>query len=503
MNIFDTFLNKITMYKLVLYGLCLLALVALVAGFAGGLIFTGVEMIVSLAVIFSASYVANIFFAYIYKAPTNVESVYITALILFFILEPSVTLSGILILIATSVIAMLSKFTFAIGKKHIFNPVAISTFIVSLLGGGAVIWWVATPALSIATIVIGLLIVRKIRRFSMVFAFILTAIVTLCFTYVLPSGIALTSFIREIFMSWPLVFFATIMLTEPLTTPPTKSTRIVYGIVVGLFFASGLHVGSLYATPEFALVLGNIYAFAVSSKQKLFLKFKSKQQLSATIYDFVFEPSQQLRFTPGQYLEWTLPHLPSDSRGNRRYFTVASSPTEKEIHLGVRIAPHSSSSFKKSLIEMSGTHAMVASHLSGDFTMPKDRNVKLAFVAGGIGITPFRSMIKYLIDTNERRDIVLYYLANSANDFAYHELFSEAQEKLGIETIYIASVGDEAWQGRVGRLTPEVVYETLPDFTERHFYLSGPNGMVESYKKMLNDMNVPRKQITTDYFPGF
>lgn len=491
------------MYRLVLYGLCFLALISIILGFAEGVIFTGVEMIVSLSIIFTASYLSNIFFAYIYKAPTNVESVYITALILFFLLEPSVSLPGVLILAATSVIAMLSKFTFAIGKKHIFNPVAISTFIVSLLGGGAVIWWVATPVLSIATIIIGLLIVRKIRRFSMVFAFLLTAIITLTLTYVLPNSVAFGPFIKDIFMSWPIVFFATIMLTEPLTTPPTKSTRIVYGVVVGLFFASGLHVGSLYATPEFALVLGNIYAFAVSSKQKLFLKFKSKQQLSATIYDFVFEPSQQLRFAPGQYLEWTLPHIVPDSRGNRRYFTIASSPTEKDIHLGVRIDPRASSSFKKSLIEMSGTHAMVASHLSGDFTMPKDRTQKLAFVAGGIGITPFRSMVKYLIDTNERRDIVLYYLANSANDFAYHELFQEAHEKVGIQTIYIASSTDTTWQGRVGRLTPEVIYETLPDFTERHFYLSGPNGMVESYKKMLNDMNVPRKQITTDYFPGF
>ncbi len=503
MKYIDKLLNTLTMYRVVLYGLMLIAVVAIELGFAGSLAFSGLSLIASLAIILLASWSSNKLFARLFHAPANVESVYITAFILFFLLEPLITVNGVIILISASLIATLSKYIFAIGKKHIFNPIVITAVILALAGNGSVIWWVATPVLSGLTLVVGLLIVRKIRRFPMFLAFILTSIFALTITYVIPYDVNPLTFLNELFLSWPIVFFATIMFTEPLTTPPTKSTQIVYAIVVGMFFASRFHIGPLSSTPQLALLIGNIYSYLVSSKQKLILRLKTETRISENNYDFAFEANQKLKFIPGQYLEWTLAHKEPDGRGNRRYFTVASSPTEDLIHLGVRIDPKDSSSFKKALLSMEVGDEMVASHLSGEFTMPKNPAKKLVFIAGGIGITPFRSMIKYLIDVGEKRDVTLFYCANSDADFSYHELFEEARTKIGLQIIFIPSAPSETWQGLSGRITPEIIVEIVPDFYERYFMLSGPNAMVENYKKLLHTMGVKKSNIKTDYFPGF
>lgn len=138
------------------------------------------------------------------------------------------------------------------------------------------------------------------------------------------------------------------------------------------------------------------------------------------IVDFVFKPSQQLAFTPGQYMEFTLEHQSPDSRGNRRYFTLASSPTETTVHLGVRFYKNSSS-FKRAMYWMDGKTRLIAGQIAGDFTLPADATEKLVFIAGGIGITPFRSMLKYLLDTQQRRDIVLIYVNKAAQEIVYAE----------------------------------------------------------------------------------
>jgi len=77
---------------------------------------------------------------------------------------------------------------------------------------------------------------------------------------------------------------------------------------------------------------------------------------------------------------------------------------------------------------------IVASQLSGEFILPADESKKLVFLAGGIGITPFRSQIKYLIDTKQKRDIILFYSNRTPADIAYKEIFDQAQINFGLKT---------------------------------------------------------------------
>jgi ferredoxin-NADP reductase len=280
-----------------------------------------------------------------------------------------------------------------------------------------------------------------------------------------------------------------------MTLPPTKILRICYGALVGFLFAPQIHIGSLYFTPELVLVAGSVFSYLVSSDKKLILNLEKKAELAPGIYDFEFSSDQALAFKPGQYMELTLEHPEQDSRGIRRYLTIASSPTERQIRLGIKFY-NNPSSFKKFLMLTSPGKKIVASQLAGDFTLPRDKNKKLVFIAGGIGITPFRSMIKYLLDTNEKRSIVLFYLNKTRDDFAYKDIFDKAVLQLGIKVVY--SIVDIPSASYYQAITKEV-----PDWQERFFYISGPPSMVSAFETNLKKIGVKKSQIKTDYFPGF
>lgn len=491
LNFIDNFLNKITMYRLMLYGLLAMAGYAIGLGFFETIFYNEIHFAASLGILMATCLAANYIFSKLLKAPTNIESAYITALILFFILPPLLSYGDIKVLVFAGVVAMASKYVLAIKKKHIFNPAALGALVLSLVGLGGASWWVSSPYMLPAVLILGLLMVRKIRRFQMFFAFIVVSFLSVAI-FSLKLQFGFIEIAQQLLTSWPWIFFATIMFTEPLTTPPSKKMQFIYAALVGFLFGFPFQIGSVYATPELALIIGNIFSYLVSSKQKLTLVLKEKNLIAKNTYEFIFNSDQKLQFKPGQFLEWTLPHPHSDGRGNRRFFTVASSPTEETIKLGVKMAETDGSTFKQKLASL-GNEKVIAGQLGGDFILPNNTEKKLAFIAGGIGITPFRSMIKYLLDKNEERDIVLFYSNKSEEEVAYKDLLGQAQDAFGLKTLHI-----------VGKFIDEqMIRQELPDFKDRVFYLSGPHAMVENYKNLLLRLGVSRSNIKTDYFPGF
>lgn len=506
MKLIDDFLNGFTMYKVVQYGLLILAGISMLFGATGILFYKPLNLLGSLAILTVTCYISNFIFAKIFKAPANEESYFITALILFFIFDPLSTLDQVSTLVLAGILAMASKYILAINKKHIFNPAAISIVILGMLGNGHAFWWVASDVLLPVVAIIGFLFVRKIRRFRMVLSFLVTAVASVTFVGVFINHVPPQEAFLQTFTSWPLIFFATVMLTEPLTTPPRNNLRIIYAVLVGILFAVQFEFGPIFSTPELALVIGNIFSYAVSPKQRLQLLLKNKRQLASGMHEFVFSSYQKLNFIPGQYLEWTLPHRKPDIRGNRRYFTIASSPTEEEIKLGVRIQEKGSSSFKRALLEMKTGDMMAASQLAGDFVLNGESTKKLVFIAGGIGVTPFRSMIQHMLDKKEKRDIIFLYTVTHPNELAYRDVFEKAGRDLGIKYYYVVTKPENApkdWTGKTGRMDEAMVKDVAPDYKERIFYLSGPNAMVETYKQLLKKLSVPSRNIKTDFFPGF
>ncbi len=137
------------------------------------------------------------------------------------------------------------------------------------------------------------------------------------------------------------------------------------------------------------------------------------------------------------------------------------------------------------------------------FVFNAPTNVESACVAGGIGITPFRSMIKYLVDRDEKRDIALFYSNRTADETAYKELFDEAGARLGIKTIYAVTDGEISPWAYKGFITKEMIMGATPDYKERTFYISGPKVMVDAFRVTLKGMGVKSSKIKTDFFTGF
>ncbi|MEZ4670979.1 MAG: hypothetical protein R3E39_24005 [Anaerolineae bacterium] len=499
----DRLLNGVTMYRLVVYYLIFLLAVAIVLGALGILPYQPITLLFSVGFLVGVSAVANKVFAWAYQVPANTESVYISALILALILDPVGPSHNLWFVGWAAVLAMASKYMVALDKKHLFNPVALGVAIAALALDQAASWWVGSVPMLPFVLVGGLLIVLKIRRLELVAAFILSTLATVIGFSLLNHTNVMTA-VQESFTASPLLFFAFVFVTEPLTTPPTRGLQIIYGALVGFLFAPQFHIGAFYLTPELAMLGGNLFSYLVSPKAKLVLQLKEKIRISPDVYDFTFALSRPLAFQPGQYMEWTLGHKDADSRGNRRYFTLASTPDDRDLRMGVKFYPQSSS-YKTALLNMDVNDTIVAGQLAGDFVLDSDTKRKVIMIAGGIGVTPFRSMIKHMLDNRRRRPATLLYANRRVEDILYRDVFDAAQKEIGLKVVY--TLTDETgvpkgWRGQVGHIDRHMILETVPDYKYCTFYISGTNTMVHEVKDVLLSLGVKRSHIKTDYFPG-
>lgn len=491
------------MYRLVLYYLVILVGMSALFCFFEILPYSPTNLAFSTILTLFVCWFVQYLFAKTFGAIANIESVYITAFILALIISPvsPTDFAGIGFIVFASAWAMASKYIFTIGKKHLFNPAAFGIAFAALALDQSATWWVGGNLPLLPFVLIGgLLIVRKIHRFDLVITFSIAALLTIILT---GNGRDPITTIAQTLQYTPLFFLALVMLTEPLTMPPNRYLRMLYGAIVGFLFAPNIHFGSLYLSPELALLVGNIYVAIVSPKGRFMLTLLEKKEIASGTYEFIFTSDRPLTFNPGQYVEWTLGHTPNDDRGNRRYFTIASSPTEQTVRLGVRVY-EPASTFKLALTSMDVGDTVSISSLAGDFVLPKDKNKKLVFIAGGIGITPFRSQVQYLIDTKDTRTITLLYSNKTASEIAYKDTFDRAAQSIGMKTIYALSAEQNPVPGTyAGRVDSTLIAREIPDYKERMFYLSGPHGMVTAFEKTLHEMGVSRFNIKTDYFPGF
>lgn len=472
MRMIDNFLDNITMYRLVLYYLTILIVLGVILSFFKILPYEPLAILFSFLVLVTIGWLSNKFLAKLFKATSNLESMYITCFILVLITGPnSFKETPFLILVAT--IAMASKYLLAINKKHLFNPSALAVVLTGFFMGQGASWWVGNPYLLPVLAVGGFLILRKTKRFKLFLCFWAVVLAVLVVNHTLSLD-TLALFI----------FFGSIMLVEPQTTPLQVKWQILYATTIGLM--------TIHFTPELSLLAGNIFAFLVNPK-KYFLKLKQKINLGNDIFEFSFN-KPIINYQAGQFMEWTLGHSKPDTRGERRFFTIASSSTEPDLKIGVKFSKEGSS-FKKALLAMEKGDTIIAGSLSGSFTLPIDQNKKLVFIAGGIGITPFRSMIKYLIDTGQNRDIILFYSCKTKSEFVYQDIFDQAKS-LGLKPFYIETE-------TMGYVDDTMIRKEVPDFKDRLFYLSGPHSMVNTFEDTLNKMGLPRRQIKVDYFPGY
>jgi len=223
------------------------------------------------------------------------------------------------------------------------------------------------------------------------------------------------------------------------------------------------------------------------------------QAEAENIRTFYFRPSKPARFTAGQFAEWTLPHKHPDDRGVRRWFTISSSPTSQFVSFTTKRASERSSSFKKALFSLQPGAELEMSDSMGDFVLPKLIQTPLIFVAGGIGVTPFHSILSWLAATGEKRPIRLLYGVNNEDEI----IFLDSFDKASIKPTIIVSQPSAAWGGERGRLSAELILGLEEPSEDTLIYVSGPEPMVEALEKDLKKAGIKKSQLVLDFFPNY
>jgi ferredoxin-NADP reductase len=227
--------------------------------------------------------------------------------------------------------------------------------------------------------------------------------------------------------------------------------------------------------------------------------FDHSELEAENIVSFYFKPEHRLDYTAGQFIELTLPHHTPDDRGDKRWFTLSSSPTDDLLSITTKLAAKHGSTFKKALSKLVPGSEVHMSDAMGDFVLPKLIQTPLVFVAGGIGITPFHSMLRWLAATDERRPIRLLYAVQSEDEIIFQETFDKAKQHA---TIVVSNPSD-AWGGEHGTLSAELILGLEEPAEDTLVYLSGPEPMVEALSNQLHRKGLPKSQLVTDFFPGY
>lgn len=192
-----------------------------------------------------------------------------------------------------------------------------------------------------------------------------------------------------------------------------------------------------------------------------------------------------------------------DREGNTRTFSIASSPNEeRSIVIATRMR---STAFKESLTRVPlGTAVSVAGPM-GSFTLHKDRAKPAVFLAGGIGITPMRSMIAWATEERLPQDIVLLYSNSTPGSTAFLddlERWAKENERLTVVPTITAST-DPDWRYERGLVDAAMITRHVKDVTRPIYYVAGPPGMVSAMQALLETLGVSEDSVKTEEFAGY
>jgi len=211
---------------------------------------------------------------------------------------------------------------------------------------------------------------------------------------------------------------------------------------------------------------------------------------------------EDVEFEPGQYFWVELLDPPyDDEKGPRRHITVVTSPTEKGVlGLATRVRD---TAFKRSLVEMPEGAAVEVEQPKGSFTLPEDTSKRYAFIAGGIGITPFRSMLRYIADKGRDYDITLVYSNRDVESTAFLDELKELESVVPRCRVIFTMTDDPSWDGDSRMLDADVLRDLLGDLESFHFMIAGPPPMAKSVEGSLLEAGLSEDQVQSDSFSGY
>ena len=222
---------------------------------------------------------------------------------------------------------------------------------------------------------------------------------------------------------------------------------------------------------------------------------------------FYFQKPAGFQYTAGQYVDLTLSNpLETDADGDRRSFSLSSAAQEPELFIATRMRD---TAFKRVLKSMPVGSVVQISEPMGSFTIHNNAEKPAVFLAGGIGITPFYSMVKDAAYRKLPHHITLFYSNKRPEDSAFlQELIDLQKENSNYKLVATMTEMDkskQSWTGETGFITKEILDKHLKakETNKAIYYIAGPPAMVAAMRNMLNESGVDTDNIRTEEFSGY
>ena len=232
---------------------------------------------------------------------------------------------------------------------------------------------------------------------------------------------------------------------------------------------------------------------------------KKHEEMAERTMAFHFSKLADFQFRAGQAMDVTLLNPPeTDGEGNTRTFTIASAPFDADLMITTRMRD---TAFKRVLGKAAPGFEVKIEGPFGSLVLPRKAEKPAVFLAGGIGITPFVSIIRQATHDQAPHQIFLFYSNRRPEDACFLDLLSEAARQNPnfhlIATMTEMSKSRREWKGETGYINKDCLAKHLPTLQGPIYYLAGPPGMVKAMRGMLTNAEVDEDDIRTEEFAGY
>ncbi len=235
------------------------------------------------------------------------------------------------------------------------------------------------------------------------------------------------------------------------------------------------------------------------------VKFTYSEEIADGTMAFHFEKPEGFNFIAGQYLNWKLINpSETDEEGTRRFFSITQPPFEKDLMFATRMRD---TAFKRIVKTFSTGQEIEIYGPSGKLVLHEDPNIPAVFLTGGIGVTPFRSIILQATHDKLSHKIYMFFSNRALKDAPFLKEIEKVQSenpnfKL-INTLTDKENLPEDWMGEAGFITKDMISKYITDLNLPIYYIAGPPQTVEAMEKMLEDAGIPEEKIKSENFTGY
>jgi ferredoxin-NADP reductase len=234
-------------------------------------------------------------------------------------------------------------------------------------------------------------------------------------------------------------------------------------------------------------------------------EFLNRERVGEDVMLFRLGKPEDFKFLAGQFCFLRVPDVGyKDERGLRRAFSIASSPLEKELLFVMKM---SDSALKRTLVEIPVGTTVTLDEPVGSLILPQETATPLVFLAGGVGIAPFRSLMRYVADARTGHRIALFYSSQTPEETPFVEELQHLPDQYQQAAVHITMtrVGEDRkrWNGLTGRISPEMIKGSFREWEGAMYFIVGPPAMATGMKQMLIDMGIQSGRIKMELFTGY